>query len=150
MLASIARSLRAANALVATARNAQSEIEAYPVYTGETRMIKVSRRVVDANNKAILDENGKIQRETVEVEVMVSVAARYAKATRNRRNAARRVRETERKFALMASTMSADKVVAAIRKADAPKAKNTAPRVKPRCEDAPCCGCCDSDVVVFW
>jgi hypothetical protein len=118
MLAPIARSLRAAHTLVATARNAQSEIESFPVYGGETRIVKVTRNVVDAANKAVLDENGKTQRETVEVTVAVSVAARYAKATRNRRNAARRVRETERKFALVASTMSVDKVVAAIRKAN--------------------------------
>jgi hypothetical protein len=117
MLARIARIARTFAGHVAVARNAQTEIEASPVYNGETRVINVTRKVVDENGKAVLDENGKAKRETMEVEVMVSVASRYAKATRNRRNAARRVRDAERKFALMASEMPVADVVAAIRKA---------------------------------
>lgn len=117
MLAPIARSIRTLSAHVAAARNVQTEIEFSPVYNGETRLINVSRKVTDENGKAVLDENGKAKRETVAVEVALTVAARYAKATRNRRNAARRVREAERKFALLASEMSPADVVAALRKA---------------------------------
>jgi hypothetical protein len=118
MLARIARIARTFAGHVAVARKAQTEIEVSPVYNGETRIINVTRNAVDANGKVVLDENGKAIRETVEVEVMVSVASRYAKATRNRRNAAKRVRDAERKFALLASEMPVADVVAALRKAN--------------------------------
>jgi hypothetical protein len=116
MLARFARIARTFAGHVAVARNLQTEIEAYPVYSGETRVINLSCIAVDENGKVVLDENGKPKRETMEVEVAVSVASRYAKATRTRRNAARRVRDAERKFALVASEMEPAKVVAELRK----------------------------------
>jgi len=116
MLARIARTIATLRQHVAVARNVQTEVEAYPVYAGEVRIINVSRKVTDENGKTVLDENGVAKRETVPVEVAVTVASRYGKATRNRRNAARRIREAERKFALVASEMPVADVVAELRK----------------------------------
>ena len=116
MLVRIARSISAARAQVSAARSMQTEIELSPVYGGETRSINVTRVVLDENGKPARDENGKLVQTTVKTEIPYTVAARYAKATRARRNAARRVAAAERRFALVAAELPVEKVVKQLRK----------------------------------
>jgi hypothetical protein len=121
--ATIAVIARASQSLRATYAE-MARIELSPVWNGEMRTINVSKPVLDSDGKAMRDftadpakyPKGKVVRESVPVEVPVSVSAQYRLATKNRRNAARRVARANARFALLSNEMDATEVKNALRK----------------------------------
>jgi hypothetical protein len=113
-----------ASKMLRAARAEMSRIEYSPRWNGEMRTIKVSKPVVDASGKAVRDfttdpekyPKGKVVRESVTLEVPVSVSAQYRRATKNRQNAARRVARAEARFALLCNEMDVTDVKDALRK----------------------------------
>jgi len=114
--ATIAVIARATQSLRA-ARGELTRIESAPAWNGEMRTIKVAKPVLDESGKALRDlATNKVVRESVAVEVPVSVQSQYRRAVKNRQNAARRVARAEARFALLCNEMDIDGVKDALRK----------------------------------
>jgi hypothetical protein len=106
-----------ASKMLRAARAEMSRIEYSPRWNGEMRTIKVAKPVLDESGKALRDlATNKVVRESVAVEVPVSVQAQYRRAVKNRQNAARRVARAEARFALLCNEMDVTDVKDALRK----------------------------------